>query len=166
MNDVAARADVGLAWGVKQSFLAYLRSTGDATVAVSSGAAMTRDGEFYFPLESTNEFDAATRRGTIRFGGSVQIDAHFGALSLRLADLSLVIGEQTASLRVNDVASTASPRPFRIADVAVGDAIADGSVLMWRSLPAVLAGDSVMTFGGAYPAGEPMDPLTVRIPAP
>lgn len=162
MSTAVARADIGLAWSIRASFLNYLRRLQDATVSLSGGAATTTAGQFYFRFRSVEGFGAAHPFGTIRFSGQLRIDAHFGALSLHIIDPFLRIAPEGASLHT---AHGPAAGTSHIADVTMTEATRHDDVMMWDGLEATLAEDAVMLFGGAYPTGARLSPLTVRIPA-
>ncbi|WP_168220023.1 MULTISPECIES: HtaA domain-containing protein [unclassified Salinibacterium] len=87
----------GLIWGVKESFVRYASGTG-GDVRVSEGAT-SADGLVHFPLVDQSDFELATARGTIRFGGNVRFSGHSGALDLTLAEPWLESDERGAPLQ-------------------------------------------------------------------
>lgn len=153
----AGRADLGFAWSVKDSFLQYIRGMRDGDIAWGAGAAVTSEGEFYFPL-------AAARRSAdammLSFRGNVQFTAHRGLLSVSIADprIALRDGEADLLLRVGDAEE-------RIAVVHLSPRIQDGDVTMWLRSGVTLVDYGAELFGGTYPTGESLAPLTLRVPA-
>lgn len=142
------RADVGMAWGIKRSFVDYILRLDDARWEFSGGAAMTTGHELYFPL-------AAEQPGwpSLAFEGAVTIAAHFGALRIALDRPVLTIepgGMLAAEGRHLVVLHPSTP-------------VLDGGVVMWR-IDATLAAAAIPLFNGAYGEGEPFDTLTVRMP--
>lgn len=142
------RADVGMAWGIKRSFVDYVRRLDDARWDFSGGAAMTTGRELYFPL-------AAEQPGwpSVAFAGAVTIAAHFGALRIALDRpvVSIEPGGVLAAEGADLVALHPSPP------------VLDGDVVMWR-IDTALAPEAVPLFNGAYGDGEPFDVMTVRVP--
>lgn len=126
-----------LVWGVKQSLLAYVRGMSDGTVATSSGATEAV-GVFTFPGEA------------LSFTGAVTLTGHGGMMRVVLADPSIVETDDGWVLELGDGAG--DRRAF--ATIAAFDGI-DGT-----GLALTAAGSDL--FAGPYPAGTPLDDLTVR----
>lgn len=143
------RADVGMAWGIKRSFMEYLLRLDDARWEFSGGAALTAGYEVYFPL-------AEDQPGwpVLSFAGSATVSAHFGALSLAL-DRPTVRLESGGGLVVGGV---------QLATVHPDAPVIDGDIAMWQITDVRLSDVAVPLFNGAYAAGERLDPLTVRLP--
>lgn len=150
------RADLGLAWGVKESFLRYVRGMPDGAVRWRDGAAVTSDGEFYFPLARASGARAAR---VLEFRGEVRFVAHRGLLSVTFKNPVVRMGESSGELRVRNGAGEET-----IGALQPPPPIVDGHVAMWQQTPVSLAGAGPELFGGAYAAGEPLAPLTVRAP--
>lgn len=157
-NEPVQRADVGMAWGIKRSFVSYVTSLGDSSITLGDGAALTRSQEFYFPLDP--EHDVVDE---LRFGGSVAATAHFGALTVEIISPVLRLGadRQRAELWSGQSMSD----PYHLADVELGEPVRDGDVLMWLRVPTTLSASATILFGSSYAPGEEMDPVTVRIEA-
>jgi hypothetical protein len=152
-----ARADLGLAWGVKDSFLQYIRGMRDGDIRWGSGAAVTSGGEFFFPLVDIRRVEGAR---VLSFRGVVTFTAHRGLLSVTIAHPRLRLRSDSADLviRVGGVEDT-------IAGVELPPQIQDGDVAMWLNSTVALAENGATLFGGTYSKGEQMAPLTVRAPA-
>lgn len=152
----SARADLGFAWSVKDTFLQYIRSMPDGDITWSNGAAVTDGGQFYFPLASTTH-DAAV--ATLCFGGQIRFTAHHGLLSVSIAEPIVRVGADGARLSVR-----LGSKEQHIADIDLSPRIIDHDVVMWLDARAQLAGDGAEMFGGTYSLGEPLAPLTIRVP--
>lgn len=146
------RADIGLAWGIKDSFLDYLDRIGDAQIELRDGAATTSTGQFFFRFDSRDDH-------TLRFRGTVALHAHFGALELRLSDPQIELGGSTVVLTI-----TGPERRLPLLDLTWPQGVEEHGVEMWRDAPAVLTPDACHLFGGAYSGGEPFAPVTARVP--
>lgn len=157
MHETSDAASPGLTWGVKQSFVNYVVAMSGGTATLSGGA---RDdaGATFFPLADQDDFDLASARGTIRFAGQVHFAGHFGALDLTLADPWLESDEQGAVV-------TFEMGSGRIPVVALGPAETgmDGELIAWRGIETRMLFDAAAAFNGVYGAGEPFDPMTIRI---
>lgn len=147
----------GLTWGVKASFVGYVGGTGGG-VRVTEGAASV-DGAFFYPLLDQSEFELATARGTIRFGGRVHFSGHFGALDLTLGEPWLESDDRGAVITV-DTGTTG-----RVPLVALGAAETrlEGEHIVWAGVQTLMVPDAAALFNGAYGTGEAFDPLTLRI---
>ncbi|KAK1827977.1 fructose-bisphosphate aldolase class-II-domain-containing protein [Podospora conica] len=130
------RADLGLAWGVKASFRQYLESTGDAQWRFGYGAATTQHDELYFLLVSVDgewDADGAPTSGTLHFGGTVSVSAHFGMLDIVIDAPRIAFGPEGAAL---------STQGRTLAKLIVDAPVIDGGVLMWHEAPSTLALDA------------------------
>ncbi|MCW4385422.1 HtaA domain-containing protein [Salinibacterium sp. SYSU T00001] len=157
MQEPADATGPGLAWGVKASFVRYV-TMGGGEVRVSPAAASV-DGLVFFPLLDQGDFELATARGTLRFGGSVRFTGHFGALDLMLAEPWLESDERGAVVSV-DTGATG-----RVPLVALGPAETgvEGELIVWRDIETRMLPEAGPLFNGVYGAGEPFDPATLRI---
>lgn len=152
-----SRADLGFAWSVKDSFLQYIRGMHDGEISWRDDAAVTSAGQFYFPLATvTREADQTV----LGFRGEVRFTAHRGLLSVSIKDPTVRLAPDRAHLSVR-----LGKNEQHIADVDLPPRITDHDVAMWLDARAELAGDGPEMFGGTYPLGEQLAPLTIRIPA-
>lgn len=150
------RADLGFAWSVKDSFLQYVRGMRDGNVAWGAGAAVTSEGEFHFPLLAARRFADATMWS---FGGNVQFTAHHGLLSVSIGEPRIALRDGEADLLIH-----AGDAVKRIAVIDLPPRIQDGDVTMWLRCGVTLVDHGAELFGGIYPAGESLAPLTLRVP--
>ncbi|GAA1468943.1 HtaA domain-containing protein [Microbacterium thalassium] len=152
-----ARADLGFAWSVKDTFLQYIRRMRDGDIAWSGGAAVTSGGEFFFPLAGVRRFSDCD---VLTFRGSVVFTAHHGMLSVAITQPRITLRDGFADLSVH-----VGESETHIATVQLPRAIRDGNVAMWLECPVALTGGGPELFGGTYTDGEQLAPLTVRVPA-
>lgn len=152
-----ARADLGFAWSVKDSFLQYIRGMSDGDIQWTAGAAVTNVGEFFFP-----HADARTAaEGTVlSFRGVVTFTAHRGLLSVSIAHPRILLRDGSA-----DLLNQAGGYSEKIGSITLAPRIADGDVAMWMNCAVALDEAGAELFGGTYAAGEQLAPLTVRVPA-
>lgn len=83
---MSAATEAALVWGVRTSFLDYVRGA-EGTISILEPAAEIEDGEFRFPTISVDGAET-------RFGGEVALWAHEGALTVRLIDPWLIRGTE------------------------------------------------------------------------
>jgi hypothetical protein len=136
-----------LIWPVKESFLRYISSVG-GVLWVGDGAWVTDDG-FAF-LGATD-----AESGIMQFRGALVIDAHAGALHVELTHPTLEpIGGFWSVLACTD-ANRASRLLF--AEATECSRAADAVTFTVR-----LTAAGSRLFGGNYPKGAELDPLTVE----
>lgn len=151
-----ARADLGFAWSVKDSFLQYIRGMRDGDIIWTAGAAVTSTGEFFFPLAGVDQVGGAT---ILSFRGTVTFTAHHGMLSVSLSQPRIIIQGEHAHLTVE-----AGGVGQHIATIDLPPVIQDGDVTMWLTCAVHLSGVGPEQFGGSYADGEELAPLTIRVP--
>ncbi|SDP42702.1 Htaa protein [Arthrobacter sp. ok909] len=145
-----------LQWRIDASFDNYVRNqTGDGTVTVSGGASRDDDGYYHFP-----RLDTSSGGENVRFGGSVEFRAYMGVLSLRIADPSLHVSQDMVRMYIVDDAAPAGTR-IELATAALDHGQVGLAILDLR-----LTERGSELFFGKYPAGAPLAPATVLLPAP
>lgn len=137
-----------LRWGVRASFLDYLRTLDDGEATAGGDAAFDGD-EFEFPLVDAAGFDPATGRGILTFSGSARFRGHGGMLDLFLADPHLICGDEGALTVDVDGRRV----PFATVDLGVG----------WTDAPAALTREGSALLNDVYRPGTRLDPLSVWI---
>lgn len=152
------RADLGMAWAVKDSFTGYIRAMHDGQILLGDGAAMTSTRQFYFPFLRQDQIDQS--RLVLHFGGEVRFLAHHGFLSVSLRNPCLEVDADGAYLSIQR-----GNARLRLAELRLPEALREDDVTMWPDVEALLSGTGTPTFGDTYSAGEPLAPLTVRAPA-
>jgi hypothetical protein len=161
--DRPALPPLGLTWGIKRSFVRYLSSLPDAQVSATDGAEIVEGSLFNFQ-PAGGSFDAAARTGVLRFRGDVRLSGHYGMMFVQLLDpwveftadgAVLTVGEPGVDTRY--ALATLQPAPDSPVD--------DEGGRLWEGVQAALSAAGSETFNDQYPAGQPMDPLFIRIPA-
>lgn len=151
----APRGADSLQWRIDASFDNYVRNqTGDGTVTVSAGASRDDDGYYYFP-----RMDTSAGSENLRFGGSVEFRAYMGVLSLRIADPSFRVSQDMVRMYIVDDAAPAGTR-FELATATLEPGQVGPARLDLR-----LTERGSELFFGKYPAGSPLAPATVLLPA-
>jgi hypothetical protein len=151
----------GLSWGIKRSFIDYINSLPDGSVSATDGATVAESFLFCFSPESS-DYDVARGTGVLRFRGDVRLAGHHGMLLVRLLDpwITFTSGSGVLSISNGDgggqdrtVVAFLSPSKPRHAD---------GS-LVWEHVDVVISPEGSELFDGQYAAGQPMDPLFIRV---
>lgn len=150
-------ADTGLAWGIRRTFVSYVRAAGGA-VAVVPPAGLTATGEFYFPFD-TAKAQSEESQPRLQFSGQIGFLAHGGFLRVELSNPRVTLGAECTL-----TAETSTGTRVNIVAVILPEPTGDGTVTMWLDAGTRLHADAVELFGGSYEAGEEFAPLTIRIP--
>lgn len=145
----------GLSWRVAGRFVDYVLAS-EGCLTASGGAEVDEAGMPSWPLLE----DALDRAGRVRFAGEVRFSAHFGALDVALTEPELEVDGGVAALRVR----TAYGDP-ELARSAWRELTPSGGFRVFLGDGVELAAEAVPLFGGVYPAGMPLDPFVVAVPA-
>ena len=161
-----------LTWGVKESFRSYIGS------AIANGSWETANGATYTTPEfgwstATGSIDPETGHGQIAFTGSIVFSGHDGLLHLVLADPTIHLGDDGATLLL-DVLSNDTTGALAVdeqdlsfatlpIDVA-GTAWEPGGSQSWAGVgPVALTEPGAAAFGGFYAAGDELDPISLSV---
>ena len=154
------RADLGMAWAVKDSFVNYVKAMNDGRILLSDGAAVTNTREFYFPFKHLEQPDSTSF--VLHFGGEARFSAHHGFMSVLLRHPRIEVTPDSACLSIEPEQGR---EWLRLAELDLPAGLTEDGVTMWDSVVTKLADAGVATFGDSYRAGETLSPLTVRAPA-
>lgn len=151
----------GLVWGVKQSFMGYLSMLDDAEIALSDTVELLEGSVLCFATEGV-DVDPKDGTGNLRFTGTAVLSGHGGMMRVELRDPQIRLRSDGADLTVGEP----SGGEGRLTLATLGDAGFERSEddLLWSALRVRLLADGVPLFGGQYAAGQPLDPVYVRIP--
>ncbi len=146
-----------LTWGVKQSFRNYVQGSG-GTIQPGPGVSLDADGAFVFAAASGSSLglDAQGRlQGQGGFQGEVQVDAHGGMLSVRIADPAIEVTETGGVLTVDDRGRRTS---LAVLDLAAAAREGDDLVI-----PAKMSMEGWQVLGDHYPMNTPIDPVRLTL---
>lgn len=166
MNPASASPDLlpplGLSWGIKRSFVDYIASLPDGSVSATDGATVSGTSLFCFSPE-TSDYDVARGTGVLRFRGDVRLAGHHGMLLVRLLDpwVTFSSGSGVLSISTGDDGGLDRTAVGFLSPSQPRDA---GGFLVWDHVDVVVSPDGSELFDGQYAAGQPMDPLVIRIP--
>lgn len=149
------------AWGVKKSFQSYI--TGSIAKGSWSLSGVNHSGgQFHFNGQS-GAVDAATKSGTIAFGGGIKFSGHHGILNLQITNLEIQFAGNSGSLVANVISSDTSGKVTNFGRVAlanlsfnslnVSDSQASGTANV------ALTDAGAKAFAGFYEPGTALDPL-------
>ena len=156
---------VGLRWALKRSFLDYIARAPGGRGSLSDGATATGLREIVFEPDLQNP-PAPAREGTFRaFRGAATFSGHFGMLFVRIANPWVTIQEQHGELTILDPFKREGGARLRLASFSIdGHTVSDGFE-HWTAADVRLAPEGCMLFNDVYPAAEPLEPLTIIVPA-
>ncbi|WP_371652406.1 MULTISPECIES: HtaA domain-containing protein [unclassified Streptomyces] len=147
----AGFADAAVDWGVRRTFREYVTGSVAQGGWTLSGGAQDGGALFRFPRghgsydQEKGTLDASFA-GTVRFAG-----AHFGLTLDRIA------------VRVADGRGTLSSAGRPLITFAAGRLAPRGGLVAVSEAPATLTAEGAKVFGGMYPAGTAMDPVSLAV---
>lgn len=155
-----------LDWGFKESFRSYISGS------IANGSWTTADGASYAtPLFAWSAgdgvYDVATGKGLLNFTGSVTFTGHDGALNTTIANPQIEFVDAKTAYLLLDVSGvtqdgqTVSKEAVRFAELTLPEVKAGSTKVSFNEVPAVLTAAGSDAFG-TYPAGEQLDPVTIR----
>ena len=165
MNPASASPDplpaLGLSWGIKRSFIDYITSLPDGSVSATEGATVAGSSLFCFSPESS-DYDVARGTGVLRFRGDVRLAGHHGMLLVRLLDpwITFTAGSGVLSISTGD---GGGQDRTAVAFLSPSQPRHDGGSLVWEHVDVVVSPEGSDLFDGQYAAGQPMDPLFIRV---
>jgi hypothetical protein len=148
----------GMYWGVRDSFVQYVRGNPDGELFGEDGVETDGEGMFRFPLRRAERSDRVWRLG---FGGEVRFRAHFGMLDVSLTRPSVELGPDGGTLRIarpggaDLVILTLDP---------VDPVDLEGGWLVFPPVRTQLTAEGVSVFGDVYPEGTEFDALRIALP--
>ncbi|WP_440899664.1 HtaA domain-containing protein [Actinosynnema sp.] len=152
----------GLRWAIKRSFVDYVLRMPDGRAGAGEGAHPLEGGEIRYEAGEPREVDGAL---VLPFRGDVRFAGHFGMLYVRIADPEVTIRDGKAELTIADPYLKSEERTRLVTFTAVPLDAGPGESA-WSASDVVLAPEGVELFNDVYQAGEPFEPLEIRVPAP
>jgi hypothetical protein len=161
-----AELPFGLRWGIKTSFVDYVRRMPDGKGWLGDGALPVGSHEVLFaPHEAGSR---PTQDGTVErfwaFRGDVRFSGHAGMLFVQVASPILTEIGGAAHLTVANPPGTDGPERLHLVTLRLErESVPDGFEV-WRGTDVRLTEAGTALFNDVYPAGEPLEPLTVLLP--
>ncbi|MDY0813490.1 HtaA domain-containing protein [Kitasatospora purpeofusca] len=164
-------ANGALDWGVRRTFRDYVTgSIAQGRWETSGGAA--DGGAFFRWTPAEGSYDPATGALTAAFTGSVRFtglksgDSH--GLDLTLANTAVTVADGRGVLRADVSGRTPDGAAQQLTGVELGTfdpagLTTEGGLLKAVELPLTLTEPGGKAFGGLYPAGTAMDPLSFAV---
>ncbi|MEV7086762.1 HtaA domain-containing protein [Streptomyces sp. NPDC093085] len=171
-----AIVDGNLDWGVKESFRSYVTGPIAASkVELGDGATQPGGAAYRFP-KATGSFDASAGSLDAAFGGTVRflghkeadgtyiLDLNLGALRVKVKDgKGTLVADVSTKDRETHKVSEFKGLAFATLDLPAAPPAAEDGVVTLDAVPATLTADGTKAFGGMYPEGTALDPLTLAV---
>lgn len=150
-----------LVWGIKPSFLTYVRSVPDLRITLEDGVQAVGGGDAWrFPTVAESlagdPFDGGS--GRLDFGGTFRLNAYGDAMELTLIQPRVEVAGGTATLSVGSPGAPSVRLMLATAATASARRGDDGSV----ELDLALHPAGVGMFNGIYPPGTALAPLLLQ----
>jgi hypothetical protein len=145
--------DLGLHWPIKRNFIRYVARMADGQVLGGCGVRLLNASTFVFPLEPTGD------AGVLAFGGEVRLQAHGGALAVRIANPQVDLSGDRATVTVASPEGS-GPRVPLVTFAASAASVGAGHT-SWTGTDVRLTVEALPLFGGYYGEDEPFDDLTI-----
>jgi len=166
LADACEVQDAQLAWGFKETFRSYISGS------IANGEWEVLDGATYetpeFSFSGAGAFDPGTGAGELAFTGGIRFTGHGGILDTTVSNPRVVLRDAESGQLVLDVVGTtqegdevaAEGVVFADLDLAAASRSAEDGVLVIAEIAAQLTATGAEAFG-TYPAGDPLDALTI-----
>jgi hypothetical protein len=165
----AGEIPFGLIWGIKRSFVAYVRRMPDGQGSIHDGALPLGEDTILFPAGADAGADAgALGAGADRawaFRGDVRFRGHGGMLFVRVAAPVLTLTGDQAQLSIEDPYARADAERVPLVTLTLRPGPAPEGVEVWLGSDVRLTEAGVGLFDDVYAAGEPFEQLSVILPA-
>lgn len=152
-----APADLGLHWPIKRSFIRYVARMDDGQILGGHGVRLLDASTFVFAPEPADAPDL------LAFRGEVRLQAHSGALALRIAHPRVDLSGARAVLTVENPEGSGPPVRLVTFVATAGPAVA--GLATWTGTDVRLTVEALSLFGGYYGEDELFDDLTMAIAA-
>jgi hypothetical protein len=162
----AQETALGLSWGIKRSFVDYVRQMPDGQSALGEGAVIGDGGDYVFPpLRSARRAGPGnTIEQLWEFGGDVRFGGHFGMLFVRIAFPVISVRDGLGELTIADPYVSDGGARLALATVSMVQQPASDGQLIWLGSDVRLSAVGCEVFNNVYPVGELFDPLTIVVP--
>lgn len=155
----------GLRWGLKRSFIDYVRRMPDGRGTVGDGAIPVGPGDLFYEHDAARSTERVSGGPwVLAFRGDVRFSGHYGMLFVRVAHPWLEMDGGAGVLTIEDPGARDGAPRVRLATATLrrlGDR--DGTEL-WGSDDVALTAEGVELFNDVYAEGEPFEPLLVQLP--
>ena len=143
----------GLYWPIKRSFIRYVARMSDGQILGGHGVRLIDASTFVFAPAPVD--DAAV----LAFRGEVRLQAHGGALAVRIAHPRVDLRGERATVTVENPEGSGPPVP--LATFVATSTQDDAEPVTWTGTDVRLTVAALPLFGGYYGEDEPFDDLVI-----
>ena len=162
----------GLLWGIKRSFLAYVRRMPDGQGSIHDGAVPLPDDTILFPVAEGTVAVSAAGTGnedgaghSWAFRGDVRFRGHAGMLFVRVAAPLVTVRGDRAEMSIGDPYARADADRVPLVTLRVEPGPAPEGAQVWLGSDVRLTRAGSELFNDVYQPGEPFEQLSIILPA-
>jgi hypothetical protein len=153
----------GLLWGIKRSFVAYVRRMPDGQGSIHDGAVPLGEDVILFP--ATEGMRAtSTESDTFAFRGDVRFRGHGGMLFVRVAEPVITVRGDRAELSIADPYDRADADRVPLVTLQLAEGPAPEGARVWLGSDVRLTEAGAVLFDDVYQPGEAFEQLSVILP--
>lgn len=155
-----AIVDAHVDWGVRRTFREYVTGpVAQGTWELGDGAG---DGGAVFRMPA-GRGTLDPRAGTldVEFSGAVTFTGDH--LDLRLSAFAVRVADGTGTLAADVASAGSTTEAVELVTFEAGEALPEDGLLVLSEAPAELTAEGAAAFGGLYPAGTAMDPVSLAV---
>jgi hypothetical protein len=149
----------GLRWGLKASFVDYVRRMPDGKGSVGDGAVPVGSHDLFYSYDAE-----ASGPSVWAFRGDVRFSGHYGMLFVRVAHPRLELDGAAAVLTIEDPHAQEGAARVPLVTATLQQVETRGDTEVWGSNDVALTAAGVQLFNDVYAEGEPFEPLVVQLP--
>ncbi|MGY1739688.1 MULTISPECIES: HtaA domain-containing protein [unclassified Blastococcus] len=162
----------GLLWGIKRSFVAYVRRMPDGQGSIHDGATPLGEDTILFPYRDAAEEPGDAAHGgeggdaerTWAFRGDVRFRGHGGMLFVRVAAPLITVRGDRAELSIEDPYARAGADRVPLVTLTVQPGPAPDGAEVWLGSDVRLTEAGSVLFNDVYQPGEPFEKLSIVLP--
>lgn len=155
----------GLLWGIKRSFVAYVRRMPDGQGSIHDGAVPLGGDTILFPVGEGSAASGGDAERTWAFRGDVRFRGHAGMLFVRVAAPLVTVRGDRAELSIEDPYARPEAARVPLVTLRLAPGPAPDGAEVWLGSDVRLTEAGAELFNDVYEAGEPFEQLSIILPA-
>ncbi|MFJ9387786.1 HtaA domain-containing protein [Nocardioides sp. NPDC101246] len=155
----------GLRWGIKASFVDYVRRMPDGKGSVGDGAVPVGTGDLFYSYDPAASSTGGDGHQVWAFRGDVRFSGHYGMLFVRIAHPRLEVDGSRAVLTIEDPEARQDAPRVPLVTARLQELPTEDGTIAWGADQVALTAEGVALFNDVYAEGEPFEPLVVQLPA-
>lgn len=165
-EEVQSEVPFGLLWGIKRSFIDYVRRMPDGAGSVTDGAVPLEQNTILFPAGEAGPVALAEGADhTWSFHGDVRFKGHAGMLFVRVAAPRITVHGTAGELTIEDPYDRPDAERVPLVTLRLERGPAPAGAAVWLGSEVRLTEAGSALFNDVYPPGEPFEQLSVVLPA-